>query len=139
MPTLWLWLTPPLAMLATAGALLVQEKATPLTLLPLESCAVAENVWNWSTATDAVFGVTVMVATVVVAVVADVPPPQPVSTTLSKYNPANGRVVLPTMNSDFSRKLNDLLLALVCRTHNERVRIQPWIADKVVGWCAVQE
>ncbi len=67
-------------MLATVGALLAHEKVTPVRVVPVESCAVAEKACAWLGEIEAVFGVTLMLATVELEL--EEWPPQPSSKTL---------------------------------------------------------
>ena len=65
-----------LPMLATFGALLAQENFAAVTVLPFESCAVAENPSCWLGEMDAFRGVMLMVAGGSVDVDEDLLPPQ---------------------------------------------------------------
>ena len=73
-------------MLATFGALLAQENVTVVTVLPFESCAVAENPSCWLGEMDAFRGRMLMVAGGPIVVDEELPPqfvretPRPAST-----------------------------------------------------------
>ena len=71
------------SMLATFGALLAQANVTVVSVVPVESCAVAENDCCWLGVMDAFRGVMLMVAGGPVFVVLEELPPQRVRKTLA--------------------------------------------------------